>query len=242
MSWFRDIFSNSTRVYCIVNEYSYYGFWPSRKSIWAYEVLPTPKPAPLVRDPKRFDDCGTYSKGLRNHGFDHLGGGAYGSVYGKLGKDRVIKVLRRPSEDGWFDYVKWANENGYGGSFAPKLFSYKYHKGHGKDDGYAVAVMERLASSRENPKHNIMRTMANYAVDNNPFAKDVLEQAQPGFGKFLEEMRSHFGRASYDLHGGNFMVRGDQLVLTDPIAGKVDLSRRRLRRADFEKAKLKEAA
>src|SRR5882672_10391646 len=66
-----------------------------------------------------------YISWLEKKGFKRLGAGAYSTVLGKDGSDKVIKVSR--SLDNWIDYIQWSAANGYAGNFAPRVYSWKRH-------------------------------------------------------------------------------------------------------------------
>src|SRR5258705_4232165 len=69
---------------------------------------------------------------LEKRGYKVLGRGAYSTVLGKEGSNRVIKVSR--SLDDWIDYIQWGAANGYAGNFVPRVYSWKRHfkNGDGK--------------------------------------------------------------------------------------------------------------
>lgn len=162
-----------------------------------------------------FERPHNFIRKLEKKGFKQLGSGAYSTVLAKGDSDRVIKVIRR--EDGWAEYIKWANDNGYAGKWAPKVYSYKYiAKG-----GFAIASMERLPevihrASKQSPAKVIM-DLAEHAANDNELAQSMLNIAAPGLTKFHKELTTKY-QGHLDLHGGNYMVRKDGgLVYTDPV-------------------------
>lgn len=180
-------------------------------------------------------DFYTYISDLAAHGFRCLGTGAYSRVYGFPGSDRVVKVNR--CADGWLDYVLWAQREGYAGTFAPRVFSYKRFA-----DGSYVAVVERMADSMadlygsqvyndwlEGP-HLVARQRAD--------DEDVerAERAFPGITHFLDLLSQRFD--FLDCHAGNWMLRADgSLCFTDPVCGTADNGKTtptRMRSHDFQ--------
>lgn len=167
---------------------------------------------------------------IEKRGLKRLGSGYFSRVFEHPDPDKVIKIIRNPSSDGWVDYVRWANEQGYGGTLAPKLISYKYIK----NGGFGVAVMERLPntlsdiSMRYEKKHaatkpfndrvTFLAKAVKMGFHANETALAYAELMQPGWRKFLEEFTLKFP-SSYDMHDANWMVRPSGLiVMTDPLS------------------------
>lgn len=167
---------------------------------------------------------------LRKKGFHLFGSGYFSRVLGHPSSDKVVKILNKPNEDGWVDYIKWANEQGFGGSFAPKLYSYKFIK----DGNYAVAVMEKLdktfyamVNHKKEEKSFIHKieflhsALEHGIYKHNETALSVAELLQPGYRKFAEAFVNKFARGSgyhYDMHQKNWMICKDRLVMSDPLS------------------------
>lgn len=193
--------------------------------------VPAKKPIETKRK-QNVRDFYVFKEKLRKRGFQYLGSGAFSTVMGKPGSDRVIK-LNHGSDD-WIDYVYWAAKAGYAGNFAPKVFSYK------KMDGWRVMVMERLDSTINHldSKHDmkLVSVLADYAMSNNVMAAVFMDELAPGLTPFLRDMKKAFPRA-HDYHGGNWMVQGDKrVVLCDPVSGPSKLTQTRLKAGDFSPA------
>lgn len=172
-------------------------------------------------------DARSFIDRLQRRGFVMLGAGAFSTVLGKPGYPRVIKVGRGQPE-GWIDYIMWADKAGYAGSFAPKVFSLKIHFdyrygpfqwGRELNNSWYVAVMERLdctiAAVTCPGKRRIYRHMASALYGDLPCK--TLEDMAPGATKFCADLRAA-GFEYFDLHDGNFMLRGNQVVCTDPLS------------------------
>lgn len=172
---------------------------------------------------------------LTVRGYRKLGSGAYSTVFvHDSDPDYVIKVSRQM--DDWPEYIRWATENGYAGTIAPKVSALKVYKGeHGQ---FYVAKVERLASvvaalDYEHPARKTQQAVRNL-IDDGMYGKgadeDSLEYAvyeakrnwyskrvSPEYVKFAEGLCETFGK-HFDLHQYNWMVDANgRLVLTDPL-------------------------
>ena len=172
------------------------------------------------------DSTYAYCAALEKRGYVKLGGGMYSVVYA-LNADFAIKVGHT---DNWPNYIEWATQAGFAGTFAPKVYSLKFHR------GFYVAIMERLAC-----------TMADLRAGNGYHSKDHYEMAyvalREGAGRRFEEKvdgfehLKAFGRLAYeagfndDLHDDNVMLRRDgQIVLIDPSSRPSHKARLRIKR------------
>lgn len=218
-----------------------YGYWMEVYSIICNMV--EGKSAPKAEDNKVKAKKRKFSKlnpdyviaKLTARGYRKLGSGAYSTVFvHDSDPDYVIKVSRQM--DDWPEYIRWATENGYAGTIAPKVVALKVYKG-----GYRrfyVAKVERLASvvanlDYDHPVRKLQQTMrglidegsygrgadkdsldyAVYEAKRNWYAKRV----SPKLVRFAEGLTETFGN-SFDLHTNNWMVSDDgRLVLTDPL-------------------------
>lgn len=185
-----------------------------------------------------FKDFAGFMNALRGKGFEQLGSGYYSNVFAYPDSDKVVKILRRPDTDGWLDYVKWAADKGYAGTFAPQVFSYKLM---GKKKDFAVAVMERLEDtvSKAGEQHDAhaITALLHPAMNDNKMAAKLLDTVNPGLAQFGKDLKVEFSK-NLDTHNGNFMLRKDgSFVITDPVAGfPSKVSKLRLRRKDFTSA------
>lgn len=192
----------------------------------------------------------TFCEALQAKGFELLGSGAFSTVYGYPGKDRVIKVTHRPHTDGWLDYTHWAAQKGYAGRFAPQIYSYKLIKSKSPTkpgslweyatdpNGFGVAVMERLdlEMNKVAPDHdaNTINVLFSQAMRDNKLAHKFLATVDPEFPKFAVELMTEY-KGHLDIHGGNIMLRKDgSFVVTDPVCGLTSkVASRRLKAGDF---------
>lgn len=185
----------------------------------------------FIQNKSPFHDGQAFIDALKKRGFEQLGNGAFSTVLGKPGKDRVIKVTRRP--DGWIDYAKWGATTG--SSFVPKVFSYKKISGKKKD--FEVAIMERLEYTfYKAPEDHALRILPDllWKSENNPMAARFAETLAPGVTNYMKGIYDKFGRDGLDLHNGNYMIRKDgSFVVTDPICDGPKTEYKRLRAGDF---------
>lgn len=191
-------------------------------------------------------DCGlSFGNFLEKKGFKRLGSGTYSTVYGKDGSDKVLKVCHRL--DAWMDYISWAAQKGYCGTYAPRVYSYKYFKG--KTSPFYVAVVERLKEEvgcldNTHPQaftYNAIKFLSYppaEAVNDN--IKQCLEGLSPGINQFTTDFNAFSKNRAMDFHRGNFMVRKDgSFVATDPIMGhQKDPTMSRLRSNHFTNVRL----
>lgn len=162
-----------------------------------------------------------FVSGLRRRGFNVLGSGLYSTVLCKGNSDRVIKV---GSTDNWLDYIIWAAREGYAGGLAPRVYSFK------RFDHWYVAVMERLDCTvgqlawcdehKHRDKGGTLRAQCNAlstAMYQGLRQIDDAEKLLPGSGRFLTGFKAFVRGSHVDAHTGNWMLRGKELVCTDPI-------------------------
>ena len=179
-----------------------------------------------------FEDGGCFIEALKKRGFVELGSGAFSTVLGKPGKDRVIKVTRRP--DGWIDYIAWGAKTG--SPYVPKVFSYKKISGKKKD--FEVAIMERLEYTfYRAPQDHALKILPDllYRSNDNPMAARFVEVLAPGLINFMKGVYENFGKHHHlDLHNGNYMVRKDgSFVVTDPVCDGPKSEYKRLKAGDL---------
>jgi hypothetical protein len=183
-----------------------------------------------------FDDGRSFKKALEKKGWETLGSGHYSYVLGRKNSEKAIKIGSIIERDGWIDYVHWANKNGYGGTFAPKVYSFKHIKGKKKD--FTLTLMEKIEKNaysigRKHDTRPLPELVQQYVVYENEMAGKLIDYAVPGLKTFTDELRKEFPD-HFDLHNGNFMVRSnDSFVITDPISGFTGTSKFRLRSTDF---------
>ena len=71
-----------------------------------FEFNPTPWRIKPAEYKSPFEGAYAFIHFLQKRGYKNLGSGAFSTVLGKEGSDRVLKVTR--SNDNWIDYIQWA--------------------------------------------------------------------------------------------------------------------------------------
>ena len=163
---------------------------------------------------------------LKKAGYKKLGYGVSGVVYAKPGEDHVLKLFRS-----WDKLYKlFVN-------FTLQHPNIHYPKFKGKmmkitDEYYAIRMEKLTPISQEHAK--MVKTMKDYItqridynfreidLDNAPWwMRDMenLETKQPGITEVCEELAKFINEtnAGLDLQPANVMLRGNTLVITDPV-------------------------
>lgn len=180
---------------------------------------------------------------LEKRGYKVLGRGAYSTVLGKEGSERVIKVSR--SLDDWIDYVQWGAKNGYAGNFVPRVYSWKRHSNltldwNGYPRDWSVAIVERMAETVHDNKLDLSLLYNLYypANSGNVMAQVYMEDLCPGSFKFFKELSEN--KFSSDIAGKNMMIRKDgSFCVTDPTCGNIKTDKKRLRSGELSPSVLR---
>ena len=163
---------------------------------------------------------------LEKAGYEKLGQGVSGTVYAKPGEDSVLKLFQ-----------SWDNSYKLFVNFTLQHPNIHYPKFKGKmmkiTDNYYAARMERLTPlSQEHAK--MVKTMKDYITQRiasgfreiNPdeatwWQRDMemVEAKQPGITEVCEELAKFIDESDsgLDLQPANVMLRGNTLVITDPV-------------------------
>jgi hypothetical protein len=183
------------------------------------------------------DSRNEYGSKLTRKGFVKIGDGLNADVYTKIGSDRVIKVGSR--RDIWPEYIEWATKNGYAGTFAPKVYSLKYH------DHIFVAEMERLVCTISDILNNMGRDhiycrlqraithiIYGYEIDAAEIKDQVELKEATDLITFIRDIQE--ARFNNDLHNQNWMLRKDgQIVLIDPSSFESYAHKLRIKRGEI---------
>lgn len=210
---------------------------------WHYQWVDPPKPG-------CFGTAQAMIDALVKKGYKQLGSGHYSTVLGHpKSPDKVIKVTRQ--QDNWIDYVKWAAENGYAGTFGPKVYSWKKFPA-----GWSWAVVERMShcvgesyydddycgcsdssccpreTRGKSDDYEIIFTLLNSASRGNLMAQVYVDDLCPGAFEYVSKLKKAM-RAG-DIRAANTMVRKDgTLCFTDPCAGSSTIKTTRFKERDF---------
>lgn len=174
------------------------------------------------------DACGVSREMIRAQGnYRELGSGLYGTVYGCKDRDVVYKIGEVGTNDGYLAYISAMSELKQHNPFLPKIYGVRFIKDkRGRE--YFVVAMERLTALRahEYDCAEFLKEMTIYGSDT------VVGSAAKKIGikvnvpkelvqaiKVVRRAKELAGRSVYwDMHYGNFMMRGKQIVITDPLA------------------------
>jgi len=163
-------------------------------------------------------DCVEYVKALLADGWQQIGDSScYGVVFRHPDRpERVHKVAYRAHEDGWVAFAKYALANP--NPHFPAILSFE-EKG-----SFAVADIETLEEMPYGTHHSSDSEDVARAVRSNSSerAKSILSRFSVEMAQAVEAIRENFTEEwKVDLHSGNFMLRGDILVLTDPLSHRI---------------------
>lgn len=147
---------------------------------------------------------------LKSFGYEHAAGGSYSEVYTR-GESAVKVNTANAREDGAMIYLEWLRDARPDNPAFPHV--YHVWRKYGEDGKLAtyVAEMERLEpqSSWISPTTElIFKAIHGYDIE---LRTPEMHAANIIRDRFL-------GVASFDMHSNNWMLRGAQPVITDPLA------------------------
>lgn len=147
------------------------------------------------------------------NGLEEIGNGCYATVYSAKKLDYVVKVGYKDSDPYW-SYVKKVLKDKTNNPYFPKI-----RKAFTVYDKYYV-VMERLKPIPYNVRRMDSWDSSTESLNNRAklLAKRKLVSRKYGKGKLKEaiDLINSLGYCS-DVHYNNIMLRGKQLVITDPV-------------------------
>lgn len=158
-----------------------------------------------------------------------IGSGSYGEVYADKGSDVVYKIGDAGDNDGYLAFIKVLGTQKKHNPFLPKIYGVRFIRGKSGDHTFVVA-MERL-TSLERGMGNVCdwfedELNGGYSLSYNANHVEKVLGVKKTMPKPLKEALSVLRKArnsggynvDWDLHSGNFMMRGKQIVVTDPLA------------------------
>ena len=160
-------------------------------------------------------ECRAYVEALVADGWERMG---QTSCYGIVLRHpdcpgHVHKVAFRAKDDGWVPFVKYAKDNPN-----PHFPVIRGIEDHGD---FFVADIEKLSEMGcwgEDYETSEKVASACYS-DNVNRVKSILSELTVPMARAVEAIRDNFKSDwKIDLHPGNFMKRGETLVVTDPLA------------------------
>lgn len=162
--------------------------------------------------------------------YRQIDSGAYGRVYGMSDSPIVYKVGDATDNEGYMAFVKQLSKLKTDNPFFPKVHGMRIYS-CGKTDSFFVVAMERLEDGGscagfetacntfeellDNPKvtsSEPLETLLGIKITTPPALQEAVKVLRKAY-------KSGSGCVEWDLHDGNFMVRGGkQLVVIDPLA------------------------
>lgn len=156
-----------------------------------------------------------------------IGSGVFGTVYGCKDKDWVYKVGNLNDNTGYLSYLNQLSTLEEHNPYTPEIYGVRFYKG--TTSSAFVVAMERLTPMPQRGRGKVWALSDFIEGSANSDMKRIKDLQELGvkveFPKPLEEViellhqaKKKSKWASWDLHMGNFMMRGKQLVITDPLA------------------------
>lgn len=164
---------------------------------------------------KRMQNLGKFSDLMDKYGFERLGGGVFGVTYEKRGYPWVFKVFN--DDPAYLSYLKYAIRH----QSNPNVPKIKGKMLRISDTAYAVR-MEKLAHYTETDPDSDIATLAwilrgiSYFNDLKEDKQEWLQETYPGIYSILKDLDTS-SSFRFDIHGNNFMMRGNTPVITDPM-------------------------
>ena len=159
-----------------------------------------------------FSSMNEFIQFMSQRGFTCLGHGAYGAVFDcpEFNGKYVMKVFHDPI---YLHHVKYCMAH-IGNPHLPRFFG-RLMKITDKAAMVRVEVLQPV--QREVFRHKIFPAIS--YLNGFRTREAALEKVGPGLIETLEDIAKHSpSGAKLDFHGGNFMMRGDTVVVTDPYA------------------------
>lgn len=171
---------------------------------------------------------------LEKEGYKHLGSGYFANVYAKPGESFVLKLMRSDVKgDCYSSYIKALQRNQ--SPHLPRVGRIRIYNENlenewhiiplerlqtaslkdllSRDDGRMVLAFAKLA----NPDHYHLR-----GIQVGGEAQNVYDTLSPKYPKLVEALNfiqnKFHGVCEIDIHEDNIMLRGNTIVITDPVS------------------------
>lgn len=156
--------------------------------------------------------------------FRQIGSGMYAEVYGSAKYKHVYKIGDYDEDDGYIRFLREMRKLPKHNPYFPVIYGMRIFQ-NGENSCYVVA-MERLVEIPH--KHRFAAEMIVDIIEDLFFNRkqtfpQALELLGVGF-KIPPDILTALGvikkanrKDGYDIHTGNIMLRGSQLVITDPL-------------------------
>lgn len=162
-----------------------------------------------------------YREFLESKGVKNLGSGCYGCVYQHPTLPNVVAKIY-DYDDAYDHYINWCTKN-QKNPYVPKIYSIH------KCEKFTIVFLEKLEEvsldlyedweEKTFPRHlkHLLHNPSKYKKENDLLSNPILKRDKnlKIMIEFLIKVKNLY---RIDLHDGNIMLRGEQIVITDPIA------------------------
>jgi hypothetical protein len=150
--------------------------------------------------------------------FCEIGSGLYGVVYGSR-KSKIVYKIGDARDDAYLDYVRVIATKRNPNPYLPVIFGCRIYKHPDFSPVYLVA-MERLRPLVGNQFHKQCTNLNQHLLWRHSLDAGLFADQSAIFDAVDVILKAKRNRveSEIDLHGENFMKRGRQLVITDPLA------------------------
>lgn len=153
---------------------------------------------------------------------DYVGSGICARVYVNSRRKVAYKIGTVEANEGYLAYINVLAKQEKHNPYTPKIYGVRYIRGYDDGEVFVVAMeaLETLNYYRYTDAVNILGKYLEYGADR----VDVMAMIgfrfdpSPELVQAREILQETYrtGQAGWDLHDGNFMLRGEQIVITDP--------------------------
>lgn len=171
-------------------------------------------------------------KSLKKRGNVLLGSGCYAAAISSANSEQIIKI-GNSTTDPWLDYYHIIVKTNQNNPHVPKVQSFMCDEEY----NYYVCVMEKLENNASNYKTDAVELCKDYttrlityeefivhakrfkkAIPNPDMLANLLDKIYEYTEVFTYDYGYEFSENArrLDMHKGNFLFRGDLLVVTDP--------------------------
>lgn len=162
---------------------------------------------------------------IKNQGrFTRIGSGCYADVYGNKKSNVVYKVGEVDSNAPYLAYVKALRVSRDANPYLPKIHGIRIYSNGCKYDDHFVVAMEKLTPlprKLHSMPYFFERLLGDDGRDSDDYASAValgiISNHMQHAIKLLHRAYKSERDSSFDIHSGNFMLRGEQIVITDPL-------------------------
>ena len=153
--------------------------------------------------------------------YDEIGSGSYATVYGANDSDVVYKVGLLLDNEGYLSYLEELRKMKQHNPFTPRIYEFRKYRatntGKGGPGAFVVAMERLRADSRVEEDPLAAWFMIEIMDQEGTFLDRWPTQHELEVINILQDAERRCMEAEWDLHSENFMYRGDQIVITDPL-------------------------